>query len=198
MAEIFDKPLGHWDSFDSWSLDLACKLVTVGYPADLEVREKALKDLLPDTTTGIVSSLASLSAMKQVINRARDIAQTSVAAAEIKDPDTPTNWIKWAKGKNYKVAHLERYISQAPNESATDERSKKVRAALRAKAVPNTRGCKRIILENWDAICKEYGPAADGTQVLRWLKNAKVCERMPALKTIRNHLPQLKTQNLIP
>jgi hypothetical protein len=124
VDEFFANMEVPWAVYDSWDLELACKLVTVGYPVDLEAKEKELKDSLFHTTGGRCDSLSSLSAMKQVINLARNIAQSSVAAGKIKDPDTPANWIKWAKGKDYKVAHLERYILQAPNESAKDNRQK--------------------------------------------------------------------------
>ena len=72
------------------------------------------------------------------------------------------------------------------------------RVNRRAEAAANTRGCKRLILENWDAIRKQYGPDADGIHVLRYFKAHEVCDKPPTLKTIRNHLPRLRTDNLIP
>lgn len=113
------------------------------------------------------------------------------------DRNQPRYYIDWAKGKGYSVAHLERYIPPTPNESATDKRSNQDRAALRAEAALKTKGCKRLILENWDKICQQY-PAPDGNHVRRWLKNEKICDRLPTLKTIQNHLSQLKADKLIP
>lgn len=105
--------LDPWILYDSWSLDLACRLVTLGYPVDLEAHAKEAKDWPPDAP-----GCCSLRAMIQVFDRALSIAHSSVAAGTIKDPDTPANWIAWAEGKGYSVTHLGPRIVQAPNESA--------------------------------------------------------------------------------
>jgi len=65
--------------------------------------------------------------------------------------------------------------------------------------IATERGCRRLILENWDKIEAEYGPNADGRQVLRVLKrNLDKGEKEPALKTIQNRLIILRNEKLIP
>ena len=102
-----DRP---WMLHDSWSLELACKLVTLGYPVDLEGSNWESAKNWPLDKFG----RHSLIAVRQVFDRARDTALASVAAGKIKDPDTPANWIAWAEGKGYSVAHLGPIITQAP------------------------------------------------------------------------------------
>lgn len=63
--------------------------------------------------------------------------------------------------------------------------------------ITTTRGCRRRILENWDTIEARYGPKADGRQVLRVLNEDKD-EKKPALKTVQNHLIELRRKKLIP
>jgi hypothetical protein len=71
-------------------------------------------------------------------------------------------------------------------------------AARRAKLdISGERGARRRILEKWDDIEKEYGPSADGRQVLRVLKR-DADETEVALKTVQNHLSALRTERLIP
>ena len=59
------------------------------------------------------------------------------------------------------------------------------------------RGARRRILEHWDSIEDEYGPNADGRQVLRVLRRDKG-EDVPELKTVQNHLSKLRADKLIP
>ncbi len=71
-------------------------------------------------------------------------------------------------------------------------------AARRAELdMSGERGARRRILEKWDDIEKEYGPSADGRQVLRVLKRDED-EKIVTLKTIQNHLSDLRANGLIP
>jgi len=71
-------------------------------------------------------------------------------------------------------------------------------AERRAKLdITGERGSRRRILEGWDEIEKRYGPNADGRQVRLFLKQDKN-ERLPALKTVQNHLSKLRGEKLIP
>jgi hypothetical protein len=38
------------------------------------------------------------------------MAEISVSLGEIKDTDTPSNWVEWAKKKGYSTDHLQQYV----------------------------------------------------------------------------------------
>jgi len=97
-----------WFLYDSWGIEQACKLITIGYPVDLGSMAKEVKDWPPDC-----EGRDRFSTMVWVYSRALSIAKSSVNAGTIKEHDTPANWIKWAEGKGYSVAHL---ITNAPAE----------------------------------------------------------------------------------
>jgi hypothetical protein len=59
------------------------------------------------------------------------------------------------------------------------------------------RGCKRFIIESWKDIESVHGKTADGTKVLRMLKRNYKEENF-VLKTVQNHLIELRKQKLIP
>ncbi|MGZ8237943.1 MAG: hypothetical protein ACXWTY_08745 [Methylobacter sp.] len=90
-----------WFLYDSWSIKLACKLITIGYPVDLDRMAGRVKDW-PEGCEG----LDRFRAMIMVYNRAFSIANSSVKAGTIKEYDTPANWRAWAISKGYSVAHL--------------------------------------------------------------------------------------------
>lgn len=65
--------------------------------------------------------------------------------------------------------------------------------------ITKERGCRRLILENWESIKTLHGSNADGIQTLRVLKrNLEQGEKVPALKTVRNCLTALRNDQLIP
>ncbi len=72
-------------------------------------------------------------------------------------------------------------------------------AATNRRAIDTTRerGARRRILEQWDAIEREYGANIDGVVVWRVLKRDKD-EKLATLKTVQNHLSQLRRDGLIP
>lgn len=94
-----DKP---WMQFDTWDVELACKLITLNYPVDLEGSgwDSAKKWPLDKWGRG------SLTGVMRIFDRALGIAKSSIHAGKIKEHDTPANWIKWAQEKGYDVARL--------------------------------------------------------------------------------------------
>lgn len=65
--------------------------------------------------------------------------------------------------------------------------------------ITRERGCRRLILENWDKIKLLHGDNADGWQVLKVLKtHIDEDERVPKLKTVQNRLIELRKEKLIP
>jgi hypothetical protein len=110
-----------WMIYDLWEMDLAIKLITIGYPVWFESKIKEARDWP-------VNSLGRhrLSAQLSVYDRALSIAKRALAIGKIKDPDTPLNWIAWAKTKGYNTDHLEplkcvhefeRALAETENES---------------------------------------------------------------------------------
>ena len=90
-----------WAIYDSWGIEFACKLITLGYPVDLKRMAEEVKGWPADAW-----GRDNFYSMVSVYSRALNIANSSVKAGTIKDPDTPAKWIEWAKGKGYSVAHL--------------------------------------------------------------------------------------------
>lgn len=96
------------------------------------------------------------------------------------------------------------YISAAEKPHAIDEEGESVSELMnsaehdQATLERGFRGCKRHIVSHWSDIRKEYGPDADGHQVLRHLKKVLDPAEMPKLKTVQNHLSALRKDGMIP
>ena len=131
-------------------------------------------------------------------------------------PRTLNDWSEYAHQRSLKVhswinewkAWVQMDTNQAPMKSPAAPlpvstphpapASEPTPAERRAKLdISGERGARRRILEKWTDIEMEYGPSADGRQVLRVLKRDKD-ENEVALKTIQNHLSALRTKGLIP
>lgn len=93
--------LDQWFLYDSWGIEMACGLITLGYPVDLKREWELVKDWPLDC-----EGRDRFNTMCFVYDRAWSIADSSVKAGTIKAHDTPANWIKWAQSKGYSVAHL--------------------------------------------------------------------------------------------
>lgn len=65
--------------------------------------------------------------------------------------------------------------------------------------ISGERGARRMILENWDAVEKLYGPDASARQVLQVIRrNGDQSEKIPSFKTVLNKMGLLRKANLIP
>lgn len=93
--------LDQWFLYDSWGIEMACGLITLGYPVDLKREWELVKDWPLDC-----EGRDRFNTMCFVYDRAWSIADSSVKAGTIKEHDTPENWIEWAESKGYSVAHL--------------------------------------------------------------------------------------------
>ncbi len=92
--------LAQWFLHDTWDIELACKLITLGYPVQFEdIRKEGDRCLH-------VYDMDKFNKMEFAYDRALGIAKSSVQAFTIKEHDTRANWIEWAKDKGYDVAHL--------------------------------------------------------------------------------------------
>jgi hypothetical protein len=95
-------PEDEWMIYDSWDMVMAIKLITLGSPINLEELAEYAKDMAIDSPGKDLTIT-----MHEVYNRALRIAESSIAMGKIKDPDTPENWITWARSKFYKIDHLD-------------------------------------------------------------------------------------------
>jgi hypothetical protein len=85
-----------------WTLDLACQLITIGHPVNLDRLSSAKENWLEDGSDFTDKFLA----MATVVSRAHELARSSLHPKAMQDPDSPENWIQWAKSKGYSVLHL--------------------------------------------------------------------------------------------
>ncbi len=124
--------LDPWTSYDSWDAEIAIKLITIGYNLDIRAYWDEAKDF-PYGSTGCDSAHAYV----YVYQRGMSIAKSSIAAGPLKDPDTPANWLAWAKRKGYDVEHLEHpqiyAATPAPITTAIKEPSWKELAQSKAR-----------------------------------------------------------------
>ena len=118
-----------WLAYDSWGIELACKLITLGYPVDIERMIDEAKSWEPGC-----EGIDRLHSMLMVYNRALSIAKSSVNAGLLKNPDTPANWLTWAKRKGYDVAHLESMAAPVVAGASDDEETKEQRQDRRLQA----------------------------------------------------------------
>jgi len=94
-----DRP---WMLYDSWDIELACKLIVFNYPVNLQGSGwDGLKNWHIDKW-GRKAPIVLNGYFERVFN----MAKSSVNGAKIREHDTPANWIEWAKDKGYDVAHL--------------------------------------------------------------------------------------------
>ena len=95
-------PFEVWLLMGSWGIDLACKMIVLGYNEDTNYTiEYGLKEC-PHGTTGRDRAHALIT----VMNRILTLAHAAIAIGKIKETDTPANWIAWAQTKGYNTDHL--------------------------------------------------------------------------------------------
>ncbi len=152
-----------WHVMDSWGMQLACRLIVLGYNLDVgEALNFGFKEC-PHGSTGNDRAYA----IHTVMDRALTLAKSAVAIGRIKDPDTPANWLAWAKGKGYSVAHLE------PDTAATSGAQENAAPPVPERESANTDGLvswQAAILENLQSIIHAHGDAPNTWNVISWCK----------------------------
>jgi hypothetical protein len=87
---------------DVWGMELACKMIVLGYNLDIkQVIEYGLKHCEPKSTGNDRANALSV-----IMDRIFTLAKSAIAGGIIKEHDTPTNWITWAQTKGYNTDHL--------------------------------------------------------------------------------------------
>ena len=102
LVGIPSEHLDPWMSYDSWDIGLAIRLITIGYNIDIAAFWDESKDW-PEGASGKDEARSYIN----VYERGFAIAKSSIAANLLGNPDSPTNWLVWAKRKGYDVAHLD-------------------------------------------------------------------------------------------
>jgi hypothetical protein len=98
-------PDDYWMAYDSWDMETAVKLITIGSPMDFEKKAEEVKGWPLDALGRDV-----FGSQCHVYSRGFGIAKSSIAIGRIKNPDTPQNWIHWALSKGYNTDHLDPII----------------------------------------------------------------------------------------
>lgn len=109
------QPDDDWMAYDAWDMETAVKLITIGYPVDLDSMAEEAKAWPVDAW-----GRDNLGAVITVYSRAWRIAASSIAMGNINAPDTPANWIAWAQSKGYSVEHLTRCLANSTAPAAEE------------------------------------------------------------------------------
>jgi hypothetical protein len=113
---------------------------------------------------------------------------------------TPTNLSATVNQQPAQPSAVTEAIASPASEVQVSARSENVITPAERRAqldITRERGARRRILEKWADIEKEYGKNVDAHSVLRVLKRDKD-EKNVALKTVQNHLSNLRNEGLIP
>ena len=135
--------LDPWIAYDSWDLELAIRLITIGYNLDILRNWERSKDW-PDGTTGKDAALAYI----EVYERGMSIAKSSIAAGLLKTHDTPKNWLAWAQRKGYCTKHLSPLSQIAEMERAIEDGQNDEVRQIYAKQID---GIKKLlpVISSW-------------------------------------------------
>ena len=190
--------LDPWTSYDSWDAELAIKLITIGYDLDINSYWDEAKDF-PYGSTGWDSARAYV----DVYQRGMSIAQSSIAAGLLKCPDTPANWLAWAKRKGYDVAHLECPQTAPATDTATPAPVAKTKAKRRTWRDVSTAYIIEVMQTGQYATAKELyraletktgpeSPFDKGTGASRGSLFVREIAQSLSLKTVQNEWQKLR------
>lgn len=168
FLKVEPSPNDEWMAFDSWDMEMAILLITIGYPVDLKFMIEEMK-----TWPANASGRDSRNAMLMVYDRGLSIAKSSIAAGKIKDPDTPNNWIIWANGKGYNTDHLNPY----KHISGLEQAQLDVKERLLSES--NDIETQRLV----ESTCQNYQEQIEGWERLLSLRGLVKSEPSPSTMT---------------
>ncbi len=150
----------------------------------------------------------------------KDVLAKLASNCRLALPCTPLELVEWRERNNEKsgwkddeqgdveidsIALPDEFVravqAALANPAPAESKAQRELPAARRKNhdITKERGCRRLILEHWDDIEKMHGQHADGRQVWREIaKHIDASDRKPALKTVQNHLANLRNERLIP
>lgn len=116
-----DKNLVSWPWLDVWDKELGVKLITLGFPLDIESLYEAAKQEIDKKSDLAFWYSDAAKAADNVYLIGMDIAEASISAGKLKNPDTPAHWLEWAESKGYAVEHLRQYVAGTDPAQAGDD-----------------------------------------------------------------------------
>jgi desulfoferrodoxin (superoxide reductase-like protein) len=118
----------------------------------------------PDWVIKATLSHTAISRLDAIF-RIKGFIKIAVELGEIKNPDTPVNWIAWAQRKGYNTDHLECYKDTHKNEPVTNTHNKinqdtgnikeKLVQNFQAIAAPYSEQSEQEICDLFDPMCRE-------------------------------------------
>jgi predicted DNA-binding transcriptional regulator AlpA len=101
---------------EHWDLKTAARLIAAGleFPSSILAFNERLAN------QGIADWLEADRSAKEAIAVTTRIAQSSIKAGKLKDPDSKANWLTWAKSKGYDISHLTGEASSAQQPTTTE------------------------------------------------------------------------------
>lgn len=149
------------DTHILWDIDMAIKKITYDGLLDTTEEMKKPEYYINQKTRSCIQKFG------QTI-RFQGMFETAVKIGQIKDPDTPANWIAWAEKKGFDTSHLNTYKTQL------DENDKPSNKNIPGK-LPNTGVGKCAIRAAWELEQELKRHPTDEEVMARlqnWAKNA--------------------------
>lgn len=88
-------------AYSAWDVRTAAQLITIGCVIESESDAARLKNW-----PGLANGPYFIKTVSEAVTRAEKIAESSIKIGDIKEYDTPSNWLLWAESKGYDVEHL--------------------------------------------------------------------------------------------
>jgi len=93
-----------WHLADTWSLDLAAKLITTGWPS-MDIEADKVDAKLP-----ICKRCDEAKGRLRAYFHFVELAKKAIDDGILSDNDSPHAWLDWAQSKHYKITHLTKYL----------------------------------------------------------------------------------------
>ena len=100
-----------WIDLDSWSTELAVKLIVLGTAIkSMDSWREGLPPLPEDFETATPWQWEEYWSMNEAYQYGLEAFRSAVAIGIVQASDTPANWIKYAINKGYETAHIDRFL----------------------------------------------------------------------------------------
>lgn len=97
-----------WHLADTWSLDLAAKLIATGWP-NVDIEADKVDAKLPIGLKRSDEAKGRLKAYSHFVG----LATLAIKDGRLSDNDSPDAWLDWAQSKHYKIVHLTKYLGRS-------------------------------------------------------------------------------------
>lgn len=96
-----------WHLADTWSLDLAAKLIATGWP-NLDIEADKV-----DAKLAICKRSDAAKGRLRAYSHFVELATIAIKDGILSENDSPDAWLEWAQSKNYKIGHLTKYLGRS-------------------------------------------------------------------------------------